>query len=272
MSLFMWQSLQAADFSIKATGGFKYSLFKDVNSGIMGYLGVWADGLTSSGGIVTDRTEPLHFCSDYSVDFILSLDSPYGLALGVGYVRAKNRSEIFVRYSDGRPETSALVETTIEAVPIRLSVFRDFQLTRALNAYIMGGLEIYPTQFQSSSWPAGPGDSHRQKARSVGIGLLYGAGLEIKILAHVALVLEAQGNYARIANLKGTRKSGGSSLPHEVKGTLYYDELTFYFPPDIQKTYAQLMISESMPSGDRARPGRVNFSGFALSGGIRIYL
>lgn len=243
---------------------------KDINRGVNGYLDFWADLSQSSGGIITDNKKPLHLGMSYSMDFVLALDTAYSVGLGVGYVRARNRSEIIINYTDGRPETGAVVETMIEAVPIRLSVFRDYHLNRSLNAFVVGGLEIYPARFQSSSWPAGPGDSHQQKAHSVGIGLLYGAGLEIKVLSHVALVLEAQGNYAKIGSFRGKRESGGSTLPHEVKGTLYFEETT-YIPPDIENAYPLLMIYETKPSGDHVRSARVDFSGFALSGGVRIF-
>ena len=267
--LFICHLGQAADFSIKIAGASKYCLFKDINRGIDGYLDFWADLSQSSGGIIIDNKKPLHFGLSYSFDLILGLNSSYSMGLGVGHVRARNRSEIIIRYTDGRPETSAVVETTIEAVPIRLSVFRDYHLNRSLNAFVVGGLEIYPARFQSSSWPAGPGDSHHQKAHSVGIGLLYGAGLEIKVLSHVALVLEAQGNYAKIGSFRGKRESGGSTLPHEVKGTLYFEEMTF--PPDIENAYPLLMIYETKPLGDRVRSARVDFSGFSLSAGVKIF-
>jgi hypothetical protein len=262
---------QAADFSIKISGGLKYSLFGDVNRGMNGYLDIWADGGASMGGDIINNKKPLHFGMNYSIDFIIRLNSFYSVGIGVGYVRARNISDINIQYPDERPDATASVERAAEAVPVRFSVFREFHLHRALNAYFVGGLEIYPARFQSSYWPAGPGDSHIQKAHSVGVGLLFGAGLEIKVLSRLAFIVEAAGNYAKISHLKGTRNSGGSTIPYEEKGTLYFYENTFFYPPDIQKTHALLMIHETKPTGEGVRMGRVDFSGFAVSGGIRIY-
>lgn len=262
---------QAADFSIKITGGLKYSLFGDVNRGMNGYLDIWAAGGASMGGDIINNKKPLHFGMNYSIDFILRLNSSYRVGIGVGYVRARNTSDIIIQYPDERPEATASVERTVEAVPVRLSVFRDFHIHRALSAYLMGGLEISRARFLSSYWPAGPGDSHRQKAHSVGVGLLYGAGLELKALSRLAFIVEAAGNYAKISHFKGTRNSGGSTIPHEENGTLYFYENTFFYPPDIQKTHALLMIHETRPTGEGVRMGRVDFSGFAVSGGIRLY-
>jgi len=262
--------IRAADLSIIVTAGPKYSLLGDINKGKNGYLDIWADLLRSSGGAVIDNKRPVHLGLSYSVDFFLALDTAYSVGLGVGYVRARNRSEVLISFTDGRPETSAVVETSVESVPIRLNILRHFHLTRSLNAFVKGGLELHNAKFQSSSWPAGPGDSHRQKAHSIGIGLLYGAGLEIKAVRHVALVFEAQGNYAKIGGFSGTRDSGGSSLPYEVKGDLYFEDMTS-IPPDFEKTYPLLVIYENKPAGDRVRPARVDLSGFSLSVGLKIF-
>jgi len=265
---------QAGDFSIKFTGGFKYGLFRDVNSGIRGYLGLYADSGTYNGGTLIDKTKSLHFVLNYSVDFALTLNSDYSIGLGVGHIRANKMSEIIIRYPDERPEANAIVETTIDAVPIRLSVFRYYTLNRALSAYFVGGMEIYPTRFRSINWPAGAGNTLHQNAHSIGLGLLYGAGLEIKAFPHIALVLEAQGNYAKIGKLKGTLLTEGSSLPYEIKGTLYYWEQAINIGPDFQETYSLLMIQESAPSGDpysNVRSAKIDFSGFTLTAGVKIF-
>jgi hypothetical protein len=253
----------AADLSIKITGGLKYGLFGDVNKGMNGYLDVWADGGESQGGDIVNRRRPLHFGASYSLDFIFKLDASYSVAVGVGFIRKRNISEIMILYPDERPDETASVDMAVETAPIRFSLFRNLQLHRALNTYFMGGIEIYLPRFQSYYWPAGPGDSHRQKAHSIGAGLLCGAGMEYKAFSRLAFIVEVVGNYAKISHFKGTRYSGGSTLPHEENGMLY-----FY---NIQRDHALLFIHEIMPTGDNARMARVDFSGFAVSGGIRVY-
>jgi len=265
---------QARDIAIKFTGGFKYGLLRDVNSGIQGYLGLYADSGTYNGGTVIDKTKSLHFVLNYSVGFSLKLNSDYSIGLDVGHIRANNMGEILIRYPDERPEDNAFVDTTIDSVPIRLSVFRYYILNRALNAYFVGGLEIYPTRFRSVNWPAGAGNTLHQSAHSIGLGLLYGVGLEIKVLSDIALVLEALGNYAKIGKLKGTLLAEGSSLPYEIKGTLYYWKQATNIGPDFQEIYSHLMIQESAPSGDpysNVRSATIDFSGFTLTAGVKIF-
>ena len=272
--LFLCRSGQAADLSIKIAGGFRYGLFGDINSGLKGYLDVWRDFGTYEGATIIDKTGPLHFGADYSVDFLLSLGSSYSVGLGVGRVCMSRRSELTTLWPDERPESTAIVEATVEAVPVTISLSKYFPLHRGLSAYFTGGLEVYPARFQSSYWPAGPGNSHHQKARSLGLGVLYGVGLEIKAFSRVALFFEARGNYARIGGFEGTRRSAGSTLPYEEQGALYYYKTTINTTPGMPKEYPLLMIHETEPSEEvygPVRSARVDFSGFALLGGIKIY-
>ncbi len=262
---------QADDFSIRISGASRYCLFGDLNRGTKGYLDFWTDMTRLDGGIVAEGRKPLHFGWGFTADFVLNPRSSFGVGIGLGNIRAQSQSEIIISYSDGRPDTSAVVETMITAIPIRLSGSKNYSISRAVNAFVLGGIVIYPARFRSNSRPAGTGDSHNQKAHSMGIGLLCGTGLEIKILSPLALVLGAEGNYAKIGSFRGTRKSGGSSIPYEEKGTLYYEETLVFMPPGIENAYPQLMIHKTKPMGDHARPARVDFSGFTISGGIRIF-
>ena len=203
----------------------------------------------------------------------MKINSHFSVGLGLGYARANNYSEILIRYPLGdKLDSTAMVENMVEAFPIRLSVFRNYHFSQTIGAYFVTGLEIYPTYYESSMMPAEPGNSHHQKANSIGFGLFYGAGLEIKVLSGLMIVLEGQGNYARISQLKGVRESGGSSLPYEEKGTLYFSEISREIQPGITKIYGELFIYEAKPSGDSVRRAAVDFSGFALSAGIRISL
>lgn len=272
--LFLCRSGQAADLSIKISGGFRYGLFGDINSGLKGYLDICRDFGTYLGGTIIDKTGPLHFGADYSVDFLLNLGSSYSVGLGVGRVCMSRRSELTTLWPDERPESTAIVEAAVEAVPVTISLSKYFPLHRGLSAYFAGGLEVYPARFQSSYWPAGPGNSDHQKARSLGLGVFYGAGLEIKAFSRVAVFFEARGNYARIGGFKGTRRSAGSTLPYEEQGALYYYKVTINTTPGMPKQYPFLMIHETEPSEEvygPVRSARVDFSGFALLGGIKIY-
>jgi len=267
---------QAADFSLKINGGLKYNLFRDINRGTDGYLSYWADlaihnPLTEA--LVVENRESFHIGTTYSCDLIMKINSEYSIGLGLGYLRANNQREILIQYPlrDG-VDSYASVKTRVKALPIRFSVFRDYHFSQVFGAYVVAGLEFYLTNYESWMFPAGPGDSHHQKAKSVGLGLLYGLGLEIKVVPGFMFVLEAHGDYARISKLKGKRESGGSSLPYEEKGILYFSEITREIQPGVPRIYGELMIHEAKPSGDSVRRGTVDFSGVALLAGIKIRL
>ncbi len=262
-------SSEAADFSIVLAGSANYCFLRDINRGTDGYLDYWSDLLSLGGGLANKNREPVHLVMNYSLDLVLPTRSDYKLVIGAGYMRANNRSDVMITYTDGTPETSALVETAVEAVPIKLCLLREFPLGRSVNAFVEGGVGIYITRFTSRYRPAGPGNSHLQTAHSIGVGALYGVGLEIKAFRNVSLVLEGKGNYARIGHLNGTRQSSGSTLPDEEKGALYFENRT-YIPPDAERTYPIIMIEENRSEGDGIRRARVDLSGFAISVGLKI--
>ena len=260
---------RAADLSIIFTGAPRYCLLGDINRGTNGYLDFWGDLARASGDQVAEDKNPLHFLLSYSVDLVLALDPEYSLVVGAGRFRISGQSEIFVTSSVGAPDATARVETTLEAIPIKLSAIRRYHLARNLDTFLEGGLTINIAKYRSSYWPAGPGDSHLQNAHALGIGLLCAAGLEIRPIQHFALILRAQGDYAKISGFKGTRESGGSNPTYEVEGTLYYEELIHYSPPGVERIHPLLLIFEDKPS-TALRKARVDLSGVSLSAGLRI--
>jgi hypothetical protein len=241
---------------------------RDINRGTNGYLDFWGDLARANGDLVAEDKNPMHFVSSYSVDLVVALGPEYSLVVGAGRFRTSGLSEIRITSSIGAPDATAKVETTLEAIPIKLSAIRNYHLARSLDTFIEGGFTINIAKYHSGYWPAGPGDSHIQNARALGIGLLCAAGLEIRPIKPVTLVLKAQGDYAKISGFKGTRNSGGSTIPHEVKGTLYYEEFTFYGTPGEERVLPSVMIKEEKPTG--AREARVDFSGLSLSVGMKI--
>jgi hypothetical protein len=263
---------RANRISFKLTAGLNYGLFGDINAGVKGYLDYWKDLAVLVGGSYVNSTKPLHASFGYSIDLIYKIDSYYSVGLGVGYVRANNKSEMSLLWPTG-PETSASVLPDVRAVPIRLTALYFIPFDQRTNVFFTAGLDTYFAQFRSSDWPGGAGNSIHQKASAIGLGLRYGVGLEIGFAPHLAFVLEGQGCYSRIRGFHGTLKAGGSSLPFEETGTLYYwDQMG---GPDNQTPYPRVLVQEAAPSGDvyaNVRKARVDFSGFSILVGIKMYL
>lgn len=265
---------KAGDLSIILTGGIRYGLFGDVNAGILGYLGLFSDSGTYNSGVIIDEIKSLHFSPYYSAEIGFGLGSGYSLSICVGQVRVNNLSKITIRYPEEIPEANGRIETAINAIPLGMRIYRQYVLNRVLSAYFVGGVEVCPVRFRSVSWPAGQGNTIHQNAHSVGLGLLYGAGLEVKANSHIALILEARGNYEKVRAFRGTLLAEGSSLPYEETGVLYRWDQAVTIGPDLQGTYTYLMIRETMPSGDiysHVRSANVDLSGFALAAGVRIF-
>lgn len=262
----------ASRISFKLTAGLNYGLFGDVNAGAKGYLDFWKDLAVGSGGSYVNSTKPLHASLGYSIDLIYKIDSYFSIGLGVGYVRANGKSEMRLLWADG-PETSASVLSDVRAIPIRLTALYLIPIDQKTKVFFAAGLDTYFAHFRSSEWPGGPGNSNHQTASAIGPGLRYGVGLEIGLASHLALVLEGQGCYSRIRGFHGTLESAGSTLPYQENGTLYYT--VFMGGPASQTPYPMILIQETKPPSDFysiVRQARVDFSGYSILAGIKIYL
>lgn len=258
--------------SFKLTGGFNYTVFGDINDAARGELYYWRDDVVRLGGSYVDRLKPLHTSPVYVVDLVYRINSQFSLGIGVGYVRAKNRSEITLLWPL-EPESRAGYYPDVRAIPLRLSVLQSVPLSQEMKLVFGAGGDIYFAQFRSSDLPGGAGNVNRQEASAVGVGLRYGVGLDVKITKLLGLVLEGEGRYAKIGGFRGTLDSAGSTLPYEEKGALYY--MVFMGGPGNLTPYPSVLIQETRPSADvysDVRKARADFSGFSLLAGIRISL
>jgi len=272
IALVAFPAAGADRLSFKLTGGFNYSIFGDINDAAHGELYFWRDDVVRLGGSCVDRLKPLHTSPVYVVDLIYRINSQFSLGLGVGYVRAKNRSEITLVWPS-EPESTAGYYPDVRAIPLRLSVLQSVPLSQGMKLVFSAGGDIYFAQFRSSDMPGGAGNVNRQKASAVGVGLRYGVGLNIKITKLLGLVLEGEGRYAKIGGFRGTLDSAGSTLPHEEKGALYY--MVFMGGPGNLTPYPMVFVQETKPSEDFysiVRKAKADFSGFSLLAGIRIFL
>jgi hypothetical protein len=257
--------------SLKVTAGLNYAVYGDINAGARGYLNDWKDQVIFVGGSYVDNAKPLHTGPIYSVDLVYKIGSNYSVGLGVGYVRANNRSEVTLRWPSG-PETTAVALPDVRAIPIRLSVIKILPIDKMMDVFFAAGIDTYFAQYRSSNWPGGPGNVDHQKASAIGVGVRYGVGLDIKFASSLAFFLEGQGCYAKVRGFHGTLKSAGSTLPYEEHGTLYY--YNFMGGQGNQTPYPTVLIHDTKPSEDvysNVRQARVDFSGFSVLAGIKIF-
>ncbi len=108
---------------------------------------------------------------------------------------------------------------------------------------------------------------------SNGLGVHGGLGFECKILDDLSIILEFQGRYARIKNLKGTKMTteridGAFPEEREEKGVLYIGERMWF-----SEYFPDLMTSPSKTSGDEFRNVReavLDFSGYSFRLGLKL--
>jgi opacity protein-like surface antigen len=267
---FAADAASADKISVKITGGLNYGVFGDVNAGMRGYLDYWRDAVVDVGGTYRDGKKPLHTSATGAIDVLFRIDSSYSVGLGIGFVRAHNTSSMAITVP-GESEQTGIASPDVRAVPVRLSIYKMIPINKKISTSFGLGVDTYIAQFRSYYLPAGAGNSIHQKAHAIGLGVRYGAGLEFKLVSRLAFVVEVQGTYAKVRNFHGTLEAGGSSLPYEESGTLYYWEQTSGLITP--KSHAMVMIQTEKPSYySNVRKANVDFSGFSVLAGFKFRL
>lgn len=258
--------------SFKITGGLSYGLFGEVNAATRGIFNLYKDDVVALGGSFIERLKPVHFGPAFSADLIYELDAEFSIALGTGTFRAENTSKLALVPLDA-PQTSGSVFHSVRAIPVRLSLIDTRRINDMVSAYFEAGADAYFAEFSEVFMPPDGTIGDQQKANGIGWGLHYAVGLEVKLAAHFAFVVEGWGQYAQIRRLHGTIDSLDTSAPARESGALYYFDLMG--GPDGLTPYPMILVQETAPSGDlfsNVRRARVDFSGFSLQAGFKIRL
>lgn len=262
-------------FSFKISGGLHYGLYGDINNGTRGYLDYWKGLAWYYDGSYQSRMQPLHFGSILTVDLLYQINDYYSFGLGLGYQRASKTKTVSIKWWPDEPPQIARASSDITSFPVRLSLINHLPVNGSLRFFFVAGVDVNFTQVCLGYVPAEADYTYHQKAHSIGLGLRYGPGIELKVGANVDLVVEGQGYYARIKGFRGTLTAGGDYTPYEERGTLYYFEWTSDSIPEYPISYPLVMIQATEPADDyysNVRKARVDLSGFTIVVGIKVHL
>ena len=259
-------------FGLRLFGGMNYLAPGDVNEAIEeGLSSAYTDMAKLAGISVEGETKPINLGYDFGGDIIVNFTPRVGIGIGAGYIKGKKTSEI--GFSNGG-ELTLTNKPEMSAVPIRLGVFYTLPMNEMINVSFNAGgglyLAKYSYNFRLEEETGGEWTEYNDEASANGIGFHGGIGLEFNFSPNIAFVLEGRGRYAKIGGFEGTNKfedSGGYS--REEEGTLYYwkesmaplGKYTFLFCQKDEPSYA---------TASDVREGKVDFSGFTLSAGIKI--
>ena len=262
-------------FALKISGGLGYLSGGDPNEFLEGrnILRKWQAGywLIPMEG----EYQKIHYGLDFEGSIILLISPRFGIYLGSGSIQGKRSGETnTIKIARPGAAFSESIDTKMSAVPVNLGVYYALPLSERIRLSFNGGLGFYLCRTDiAGTWEVTPAywDRWKFKATGNGIGFFGGLGLEYSIARHLAIVLEANGRYAKITKLTGdaseTDSEGYADSQH---GTLSYWEVNTGFGV----WYQQIWIWDHQivdPYYRNWRDAVADFSGFSIRGGIKIY-
>lgn len=274
-------------FSIKLTGGWAYMNGGDFNRYLKDYDNYLSEMTDYEGGEI----KTLQYGSDLEGELRWNVNSKFAVSVGVGYMSEKNKS--YFEYTGPFPfqalfegKQNYFIKPKVKTIPLKLGIHYTLPLSSRINLFLNGGLGYYfsKASLYKCHWSSNYGGylvihtkEENYDISSNGLGFHGGIGFEYDIANNLALVLEFQGRYARIKNLKGNRfynLTFGVNPGVEEEGILYIGERDLTVE-GYGENCPDLIISQSKPSGDEfqnIKRAVLDLSGFSFRAGIRIRL
>jgi len=283
--------------SFKLTGGWAYTSIGDINSHLESFNNnetFEEDRRMGSESIMGEITKLNNWSSDWEAELRLDISPHFAVGLATsGALHQKNEDCLSMSGPGAwggwtdiltfRPEIKA-------RMPVKLGIYYSFPLVSRVSVFSTAGIGYYSAsiskyeRFREILYP-GRGIygmwKYWETNRNSSLGFHGGIGMECSLTKNLALVLEAQGRYVKIKNLKGTRQEPDSNDPfkiYERQGTLYY---YFYSRQGMGSVLSNfdLDIYEEPPWGtipeisiSDVRKAVIDLSGFSLRVGLRIKL
>lgn len=274
--------------SIRLMGGLGYLSVGDINTHLESYDNHLSKMTNYEGG----KTKKLNnYSSNLEVELRLDISPKFAVSVGIEYMSEKTKS--YFEYTGPFPfqalfegKQNYFIKPKVKTIPLKLGIYYTLPLSSRINLILNSGLGYYfsKASLYKCHWSSNYGGywvihtkEENYDVSSKGLGFHGGIGFEYNIANNLALVLEVQGRYARIKNLKGNRfynLTFGVNPGVEEEGILYIGERDLTVE-GYGENCPDLIISQSKPSGDEFRGVReaaLDFSGFSLRAGIRIKL
>lgn len=261
-------------FSINVKWGPRYISIGDINK----YLEAFDSYLSEMTNYEGDKIKRLNnYKKTVEGELRLYVSSKFAIGVGIEKISEKNESRF--EFTDPFPFNdrdnfhTISTKSEVSAVNLKLGTYYTIPLVRRINLILNGGIDYYISKASLYKyhkcypevfiWPYEKEEEYDISAGR--FGFHGGIGFEYRILDDLSIVLEFQGRYTRMKNLKGTKIITDEG---EEEGILYIGDKKWFdeYCPD-------LIISPSKPSGDEFRNVReaiLDFSGYSLRLGIKL--
>ena len=261
------QEFHGLGLTLKLAAGLNLFSGGDFYRGAAGMLDSNADAFILSGYTEESRrTKSFRSGFEAGGDIIYHVSPRLGVGLGMDYIHAIAES-LFVFQGHDIIALKLWSTPWINAFSIKLGLFYSLPVSPWLAVCLNGGPALFLVKYNYNRNVVIPGvaDDFYQQARAHSIGFRGGLGLEIHLNQRAAVLLEAQGRYARITDFEGSEKlshevSGWPTI-REVQGSLYYVE---------GEKYAELAIlPDGVANGHNGRKAVLDLTGISLLAGLR---
>jgi hypothetical protein len=250
-------------FGFRFYGGLNYLSGGDANEGAKGWSDFYSldvlSGYTASG-----KFEPIHLGFDFGGDFILQFTPQLGIGIGSGYMTASKTFPIDLSYPSS-PTVHYTSETTMGAIPIKLSFYYFLPVASNINIYFQAGGSYYMASLKHHNRAEIPTyyEDHDMDTKGGGVGFHGGLGLEIDFSPMVGFFIDLTGRYASISNFKGDYTISNTWSSATVNdANLYF--LRYYDWP--YGNFPLILVNTTAPSGigiTDVHQAKIDFSGFS---------
>lgn len=313
----------ASRFDLKLSGGAAWVEGGDINRLIRGRRDYYLDR-KGPGFDVSYGLRELRLAGEFQAELSYRFSPSWSIALATGYVSGATSGDVSILFSETRLYAISATESGVvsveeatnesprhelAAIPILLTLGRSLRLGDRFDLHLGAGGGLYFGRYSRreeytyrldwsdtqdvSGAPVQNIDRYsskgtfQQNVSGAGFGLHGLVGVEWKVSASVAFVLEVAGRWAAIGDWHGDTKdsyqwseiwgpggvfSGGGRVAESAEGKLWRIEPS---GEGDSPSYPRLVVSETAPVSSTSsdiRPARISLSGAVARIGVRLRL
>jgi len=265
-------------YSIKLTSGGRYTAIGDMNKHLNS-MNNYKDIPEMSG--VSGKIEKLNnWSSDWELELKIDGSPKIGFGIATSFFHRRNQSSLYAyQVPEFGRDSQTIFKPEIKAImPLGLKLYYSVYSDSRLNIFINSGIGWYigkmkENKIANAIYPLGDvyfENRYWEVENNFSLGFQGGVGFEYSLKKNLALVMELQGRYIRIGNLKGTVRyetNFGTGLTIVERGTLHFFRYGYYY--DLNITLPCHLFNEIE---EIERPAVLDLSGFSLRIGIKIKL
>jgi hypothetical protein len=252
---------------VRLGGGYSLLSGGDFKTGIQGMYDQSRQLISSAGFTLGKSNErPLNSGYELGGDFVYYFAGRFGIGAGATLTRVNKINEQLFRLGTILLDHALRIVPRTDIITLRLGAFYAVPVNRLVTVCLNAGPALYSVDYGCSCSYEMGGYAYQvsQTVKAKDWGAQGGIGLEIRMNARLAFILETQARYARISGFEGTERLyehiGGQSFTSDTTGTLYYVEKEGF--PRLE------VFSEAPAVGLDGHEAVFDFSGISLRAGL----